>query len=346
MARLPIPGSDQGSWGQVLNDYLSQVHSTDGTLKPGVVTEASLDAATTAKVNAVAGPTGATGPQGPTGIVGATGVQGNQGATGAAGAQGAQGNPGAAGAQGATGAQGTQGNVGPAGATGAASTVPGATGSQGATGPAGTSVEIQGSVANAAALPGGLIAGDAGKGWITNDNGHLHVWTGSAWTDAGTVRGPDGPTGATGATGGQGATGAQGTQGATGAGTTGATGPAGPAGSAGSAGPAGATGAQGATGPGGSGSYNFRNLTSNSTAANGDFIFVDSTSGSITITLPSPVANSQVRIKRTNAAGNGVQVVPPAGGSYIDGPAVGSHTINSQFESQDFLSNGTNWYRI
>ena len=33
MARLPQPGSDKGTWGDVLNDYLSQAHNADGTLK-------------------------------------------------------------------------------------------------------------------------------------------------------------------------------------------------------------------------------------------------------------------------------------------------------------------------
>lgn len=31
--RLPNPGSDQGQWGQILNDYLSVEHNADGTLK-------------------------------------------------------------------------------------------------------------------------------------------------------------------------------------------------------------------------------------------------------------------------------------------------------------------------
>lgn len=42
MPRLPTPGSDDGSWGDILNDYLSQAHSTDGTLKPNVVTASQL----------------------------------------------------------------------------------------------------------------------------------------------------------------------------------------------------------------------------------------------------------------------------------------------------------------
>ena len=32
--RLPNPGGDTGSWGTILNDYLSQAHQADGSLKP------------------------------------------------------------------------------------------------------------------------------------------------------------------------------------------------------------------------------------------------------------------------------------------------------------------------
>lgn len=71
MARLPQPGGDNGTWGDVLNDYLSQVHKADGTLKDntvtasaiapntitgneiqsGSITEAQLDTATQTKLN-------------------------------------------------------------------------------------------------------------------------------------------------------------------------------------------------------------------------------------------------------------------------------------------------------
>lgn len=33
MARLPNPGSDDGAWGTILNDFLTTEHNTDGTLK-------------------------------------------------------------------------------------------------------------------------------------------------------------------------------------------------------------------------------------------------------------------------------------------------------------------------
>lgn len=67
MARLPTPGSDSGTWGDVLNDFLSQSHNTDGTLKDtGVVAtkytlpndgipESDLDPAVQSKLNGMGG---------------------------------------------------------------------------------------------------------------------------------------------------------------------------------------------------------------------------------------------------------------------------------------------------
>lgn len=338
MARLPIPGSDEGKWGDVLNEFLSQVHQEDGSLKPasvtadsiapgavtpetvadGVIEEAKLSSDVQTKLNAVAGPIGATGPTGATGASGATGP----------------------------------------------------------IGPAGSSVTIQGSVANAAALSS-VQSPDTGDGWLTNDNGHLHVWDGSSWSDVGVVRGPAGatgaigpagaagapgsvgPVGATGATGAGatgatgpagtagsiGASGARGATGATGAGATGATGVAGPTGTAGTVGATGVTGATGPTGPAGAGTgWTFRSVTANTTAAASEFLLVDSTSGGITITLPAAAANRRVYVKRLNAAGNGVQVVAASG--YIDGASVGSVTFNTQYQGGEIISDGTNWYRV
>lgn len=37
MARLPIPGQDDGTWGDVLNDFLAQAHTTTGALKTDAV---------------------------------------------------------------------------------------------------------------------------------------------------------------------------------------------------------------------------------------------------------------------------------------------------------------------
>ncbi|MDX2776142.1 hypothetical protein PV379_02080 [Streptomyces caniscabiei] len=46
MARLPNPGGDDGTWGQVLNDFLETSHESDGTLKPSAVTGAGAAADT------------------------------------------------------------------------------------------------------------------------------------------------------------------------------------------------------------------------------------------------------------------------------------------------------------
>jgi hypothetical protein len=42
MARLPIPGSDDGTWGQVLNGFLGVAHDSDGTLKADAVDASSI----------------------------------------------------------------------------------------------------------------------------------------------------------------------------------------------------------------------------------------------------------------------------------------------------------------
>ncbi|HEY5695770.1 MAG TPA: hypothetical protein VIQ80_02965, partial [Candidatus Saccharimonadales bacterium] len=42
MSRLPTPGSDSNTWGSILNDYLSQSHNTDGTLKNSSVSAAQI----------------------------------------------------------------------------------------------------------------------------------------------------------------------------------------------------------------------------------------------------------------------------------------------------------------
>lgn len=65
MARLPQPGSDQGVWGDVLNEYLLESHAPSGLLKNDIVSENNLDTPIRTKLNApapvtsVAGKTGA-----------------------------------------------------------------------------------------------------------------------------------------------------------------------------------------------------------------------------------------------------------------------------------------------
>jgi len=47
MVRLPVPGSDSGSWGDLLNDFLAVEHHVDGSLKQsGAISQASQNAQT------------------------------------------------------------------------------------------------------------------------------------------------------------------------------------------------------------------------------------------------------------------------------------------------------------
>jgi collagen type VII alpha len=117
--RLPIPGSDDGTWGDILNGFLGVSHNEDGTLVTSAVTTALPTPIPTTNLGSgtassstflrgdntwapASGPQGATGASGPTGPAGATGATG-VGASGATGASGPTGPAGATGA-GASGA--------------------------------------------------------------------------------------------------------------------------------------------------------------------------------------------------------------------------------------------------
>lgn len=119
------------------------------------------------------------------------------------------------------------GPTGPRGNTGAT----GPTGPTGATGPMGNGLQIKGAFTAVNQLPATGVAGD---NYMVGEN--LYVWSGTAWANAGPIKGQKGDTGATGPAGPTGATG-----------LTGATGPAGATGATGPAGPTGATGAAGAS---------------------------------------------------------------------------------------------------
>lgn len=157
-----------------------------------------------------------------------SGVQGPPGPRGPQGIQGPKGEPGVQGAAGERGLPGLPGERGPQGEPGLQGP-PGAAGRDGAEGPPGLGLNLKGTVADAAALPAAAALND---GWITDDTGHVHIWTGTGWVDAGLLRGPQGPPGPAGA-----------------AGVAGPAGAAGPAGLAGPAGPAGERGLQGERGP-------------------------------------------------------------------------------------------------
>jgi hypothetical protein len=55
MSRLPTPGSDDNTWGTILNDYLSVSLNSDGTLKSGVVSDANVVAGANIAQSKIAG---------------------------------------------------------------------------------------------------------------------------------------------------------------------------------------------------------------------------------------------------------------------------------------------------
>jgi hypothetical protein len=60
MARLPVPGSDDGTWGEVLNEFLGVSLNGDGTIQAGAVTASSIQDSSVAesKLNIGAGTNG------------------------------------------------------------------------------------------------------------------------------------------------------------------------------------------------------------------------------------------------------------------------------------------------
>jgi len=137
------------------------------------------------------------------GLVGPAGPQGPQGVQGVQGIQGVQGEQGI---QGIQGVKGDQGDIGPQG-------IQGETGAQGS---AGNSVTLLGSYADLAAFEAGAGSqpgANIGDSWILLSDGSLMTWNGTAWFDAGDIKGPQGDPGPQGPKGDTGNTGAQGIQG-------------------------------------------------------------------------------------------------------------------------------------
>lgn len=127
-------------------------------------------------------------------------------------------------------------------------------GDQGNPGADGKGISIAGSAPTYAALPTGLGAGDAGKGYLVQADGLLYIWTGSAFPANGSGVAFKGDTGAKGDKGDKGDTGTKGDTGAKGdtgnPGLPGADGAKGDKGDQGDPGVAGTSGSRWFTGTG------------------------------------------------------------------------------------------------
>jgi hypothetical protein len=100
------------------------------------------------------------------------------------------------------------------------------------------------------------------------------------------------------------------------------------------------------TGGGSSSVWNAVVTTASRTAASGDFIVCDTTSGGMTITLPAPTNGAYVTIKKLTNNVNAVLVAPPSG-TINAGPDTSSTiSVNSYGQVADFLADGTTWHQV
>ena len=83
--------------------------------------------------------------------------------------------------------------------------------------------------------------------------------------------------------------------------------------------------------------------TGNYTAADGDLVLADASSGAFTVTLPAPSEGDAVAVKKIDSSANDVTIATP-GAETIDGHS--TITISAQFASRDFVSDGTNYFMV
>ena len=89
-----------------------------------------------------------------------------------------------------------------------------------------------------------------------------------------------------------------------------------------------------------SGGWVLKKVTSDYTANSNEFLLVDASNGSVTITLPSPSANARVAVKKIDNTSN--EVVVDAGTSKIDGAS--TFTLRTQYEAYEFYCDGNEWF--
>ena len=82
------------------------------------------------------------------------------------------------------------------------------------------------------------------------------------------------------------------------------------------------------------------------TAASGDFVICNTTTSGFTVTLPAPTNGAYVTVKKATNNVNAVLVAPPSGN--IDaGPATSATiAVNSYGQVADFLADGTTWHQV
>jgi len=89
------------------------------------------------------------------------------------------------------------------------------------------------------------------------------------------------------------------------------------------------------------GGWTVKSVSTNYNANDGEIVLVDASGGAVTVTLPSPSNGARVRVKKIDSSSNTV-TVQPSGTETIDGAS--SHSISQQYETYEYVSDGTNWY--
>lgn len=375
MARLPQPGSDNGTWGNILNDYLNQIHEADGTLKAGVVGAKALGATSAndgqvlVKDSAASGGIRWTTPTGGGGVITKADVGlGNVDNTSDASKPISTATQTALDAKAAASHTHTAAQISDASATGrSVLTAADAAAARAAIGAGTGSSNLAIGTTATTAKAGNYVptwAEVTGKPTISGSNTGDQTLSisGSNLTISGgnTVALPSGGGGSTPVA------------------TTTATGTITLAGDLGGTGAAPtvtrvngisvtgtpsagqvlkATSATAAswqadeTGGGGGGAdWTIRPFSAVSganggvvNAVSGDFIFANPTVQAITVNLPAPVANARVRVKRVVNSGNSI-IVAAANGGVLDNGETAMSTLNGGYSSSEYVSDGTNWW--
>lgn len=100
------------------------------------------------------------------------------------------------------------------------------------------------------------------------------------------------------------------------------------------------TGSQAAwTTPAASGGANVIAKSANYTAVSGDFIIADASGGAFNVTLPAAASGAHVSVKKVDASTNAITIV-----GNIDN--LTSDAVSAQWASMDYISDGTQWYRV
>jgi len=79
------------------------------------------------------------------------------------------------------------------------------------------------------------------------------------------------------------------------------------------------------------------------TASDGDLVLADASTSAFSVILPSPEAGEIVSVKKTDSTTNPVTIATPASET-IDGQSAIS--INTQFESRNVISDGSNYFVV